>query len=96
MSGKSQRRGERQDKRLRHSSMEQIQQSAGAIARLCNRRGSHLENGISHTPAVSQSPGQEYQIKQRLQVSHFYECNEIPVAESFFCSVVSHLLGAFG
>ena len=95
MSGKSQHRGERQDKCLKHPSMEKIQHFAGAIARLCNRRGSHLENGISHTPAVSQSPGQEDQIKQRLPVSHFYECNKIPATESFFCSVVSHLLVTF-
>lgn len=47
--------GERQDKCLKHPNMEKIQHFAGA--RLCNRRGSHLENGISHTPAVSQSPG---------------------------------------
>lgn len=63
-----------------------------AIARLCNRRGSHLENGISHTLSVSQSPGWEYQVKQPLPFSHFYECNKTLAIESFFCSVVSHLL----
>lgn len=40
----------------------------GVIARLCNRRGSHLGKGISHTLAVSQSPSSEYLVKQPLPV----------------------------